>query len=119
MEACCIAWSPKSDKLAYAKNETLYVIPTTPQEPRMLAENAFGRPIWVLDQQLLLFPSSVIKVARTDGTGPYIPNIPDGNRIWAMPERVILWDPESSTLVFDEFHITGVQQAVTWVYHFS
>jgi len=119
MEACCIAWSPKSDKLAYAKNETLYVIPTIPQEPRMLAENAFGRPIWVLDQQLLLFPSSVIKVARADGTGPYIPNIPDGNRIWAMPERVILWDPESSMLVFDEFHITGAQQAVTWVYHFS
>jgi hypothetical protein len=119
MDACCITWSPKADKLAYVKNETLYVVPTTPQEPRMMAENAFGDPIWVLDQQLLLFPSSVVKVARTDGSGPFIPNIPDGNRIWTMPESTILWDSESRTLVFDEVHITGMQHASTWAYTFS
>jgi hypothetical protein len=119
MDACCISWSPKADKLAYVKNETLYVVPTTPQEPRMLAENAFGPPVWVLDQQLLLFPSSVIKIAQADGTGPFIPNIPDGNRVWTAPESTILWDEASRTLVFDEIHITPVYHAITWVYTFA
>jgi len=119
MDACCIAWSPKGDRLAYVKNETLYVVPTTPQEPRMLAENAFGQPIWVLDQKLLLFPSSTLKVAWADGSGPFIPHIPDGNRVWAMPESDIFWDPDGRTLVFDEIHIAGMQQAITWVYGFS
>jgi hypothetical protein len=119
MDACCITWSPKSDKLAYIKNEILYVIPSTPQEPRLLAENAFGRAVWVQDEQLLLFPSSIIKVAKADGSGPFIPQIPDGNKVWVMPERDLLWDPENRTLVFDEFHIPETQHAVTWVYAFS
>jgi hypothetical protein len=119
MDACCISWSPEADKLAYVKNETLYVVPTTPQEPRMLAENAFGPPAWVFDQQYLIFPSSVIKIAQADGSGPFIPNIPDGNRIWAAPESTILWDPASRTLVFDEVHIIPTYQAITWVHTFS
>jgi hypothetical protein len=119
MDACCITWSPEGDKLTYIKNEVLYIIPTTPQEPRLLAENAYGRAVWAQDEQLLLFPSSIVKVARADGSGPFIPQIPDGNRIWVMPELVLLWDPENRTLVFDEFHIPEMQHAVTWVYTFS
>jgi hypothetical protein len=119
MEACCISWSPKGDQLAYIKNGTLYVIPTLPREPRMMAENAIGHAVWVLDQQLLIFPSSIIKVARVDGSGPFIPNIPDGNRVWATPESRVFWDSESRTLVFDEVHQTGVEYAITWVYSFS
>jgi hypothetical protein len=119
MDVCCITWSPKSDKLAYIKNEILYVIATTPQEPRLLAENAYGRAFWVQDEQLLLFPSSIVKVANADGSGPFIPQIPDGNRVWVMPEHDLLWDPENRTLVFDEFHISETQHAITWVYTFS
>jgi hypothetical protein len=119
MDACCISWSPKGDKLAYIKNDNLYVIATTPQEPRLLAENAYGRPVWVQNQQLLLFPSSVVKVANADGTGPFIPQIPDGNRVWVMPDRDFLWDPENKMLVFDEIHITEAHHAITWVYLFS
>jgi len=119
MDACCLAWSPSGDKLAYVKNEILYVIPTTPQEPRLLAENAYGRPVWVQNQELLLFPSSIIKVAMVDGSGPFIPQIPDGNRVWVLPERDLLWDPENRTLVFDEFHIAEMPYAITWTYTFS
>lgn len=119
MDACCISWSPEGDRFTYVKSETLYVIPNTPQEPRMLAENAFGRPVWVMEEQLLLFPSSVLKVARADGSGPFIPNIPDGNRVWAMPESELLWDPENRMLVFDELHISESTEAITWVYSFS
>jgi hypothetical protein len=119
MDVCCITWAPSGDKLAYIKNESLYVIPTAPQEPRLMAENAYGRPVWVREEQLLLFPSSIVKVAKADGSGPFIPQIPDGNRVWVMPERAFLWDPENRTLVFDEFHIPEAQHAVTWVYTFS
>ena len=119
MDVCCITWSPKGDKLAYIKNEILYVIQTTPQEPRLLAENAYGHPVWVQDQQLLLFPSSIVKVAQADGSGPFIPQIPDGNRVWVMPERELLWEPETRTLVFDEFHIAEMPQSITWMYIFS
>src|SRR4030067_1463781 len=72
-----------------------------------------------MDEHLLLFPSSILKVAKADGSGPFIPNIPDGNRVWVMPERKLFWDPETRTLVFDEIHIAESQQAVTWVYSFS
>jgi hypothetical protein len=119
MDVCCITWSPKGDKLAYVKNDILYVIPTTPQEPRQMAENVYGYPVWVQDQQLLIFPSSIVKVAKADGSGPFIPQIPDGNRVWVMPERDLLWNPENRMLVFDEFHISQAQQAITWVYIFS
>jgi hypothetical protein len=119
MDACCITWSPNEDKLSYIKNEILYVIPTVPQEPRMMAENAFGPAIWVLDQQLLLFPSSVIKLAHVDGSGPFIPNIPDGNRIWTMPDSRLLWNATEKMLIFDEFHVSGMTKSTTWVYQFS
>jgi hypothetical protein len=119
MDACCISWSPKGDQFAYVKNEILYVIATAPREPRMMAENAFGRAVWVLRERLLLFPSSIVKLARVDGTGPFIPNIPDGNRVWVTPESRILWDSENRILVFDEIHQTGVTYAFTWVYYFS
>jgi len=119
MDACCITWSPKGDKLAYIKNEILYVITTTPQEPRMLAEEAYGRSEWVMEDQLLLFPSSIVKVATADGSGPFIPNIPDGNRVWVRPEKEIFWDAENRTLVFDEIHVASNPQSITWVYRFS
>jgi hypothetical protein len=119
MDACCITWSPNEEKLSYVKNEIMYVIPTVPQEPRMMAENAFGPATWVLDQQLLLFPSSVIKLAQVDGSGPFIPNIPDGNRVWTMPESRLLWNATEKMVIFDEFHVSGMIESTTWVYQFS
>jgi hypothetical protein len=39
---CKFHWAPASDKIAYLKNDNLYVVPVEGGQPRKLAENAHG-----------------------------------------------------------------------------
>lgn len=109
------AIAPTSDRLAYVKQEVLYVIHIKGGQPRKLAEGVYGTPVWALEENAIIFPSSPIKFANLDGSGSFIPEqlayiskaayfscIGDNTCLSSNPNpaKKILWDEENKILVF-------------------
>jgi hypothetical protein len=133
--------SPAGDKVAYVKGDVLYVIPIQGGQARKLAENAYGMPIWSVENNAILLPSTPVKITYLDGSGSFIPQLQpwikkrvgdlcDGSGNCALSSSYeteqILWDEQSHFLVFystqpnDEekfrtLHIYELSEDLRWV----
>jgi hypothetical protein len=99
-QACCVEWSPEGDRIAYIKNETVYVLNPFSASPRMLSKRAYGQPIWALAQGAVIFPSWPIKIGWADGSGNFVPRISTGEEIYGSTATSMLWSPEQRRLAF-------------------
>jgi hypothetical protein len=64
---------PNGKRLAFVKNHVLYIVGMDGGQPRKLAEDVAGKPLWARDANAIIFPSSPIKIAQLDGSGSFTP----------------------------------------------
>ncbi len=125
-QVCCVEWSPEGDRIAYIKNETVYILDPLAISPRMLAKRAYGQPIWALGQEAVIFPSWPIKIGWANGSGNFVPQTWMGGEIYGSKATSMLWSPEQRRLAFrkeldllcDTSDCPDLGD-VYWVYQFS
>jgi hypothetical protein len=95
--------SPKGDRIAYVKEESLYVVPIRGGQPRKLADQVYGTPAWALEHNAIIAPSSPMKIVKLDGSDVIIPE-----EMPYITKRIrsselggqVLWDERSRLVVF-------------------
>jgi hypothetical protein len=107
--------APDGERIAYVKGDILYVIPIQGGQPRKLAEGAKGTPLWTLEGNAIILPSSPIKITYLDGSNTFVPELRswikkrvgllcDGRGNCAFASGYVigqfLWDEQSRLLVF-------------------
>jgi len=109
---------PTGKRLAYVKEQVLYVVGMNGGQPRKLAEEVNGKPVWVRDGNAIIFPSSPIKIAYLDGSSSFTPQqlpsvlsrleyLCEGKQNCTFPTKKsadhLLWNETSNLLVFYSF----------------
>jgi hypothetical protein len=113
-EAHSISWSPKGDRIAYLKDNTLYTISLENKQPRKLAENIEWDYTWAIEHNAIFVPGPQIRVVPLDGSDSFVPKTPDGDypppRQYGNYRKVgkILWSPKYRLLIFGETYCEGI-----------
>ena len=127
---CFYSWSPLGDRIAYVRNceiiendccfdraGTAYVSPIDGGYPRKLAEHIHAAPIWALEQQAIILPSTTMRIFHLDQSNVTIPKHPDGSAIDGLCTNFFQWSPGNQMLMFAKNCQLDVSSG--WIYEFS
>lgn len=114
---CWFSWSPLGDQIAYVRDcheiiddycysdtaGTSYIIKIHGGQPRKVAEDTNGVPIWALDYRALIIPGSPIRVYKLDESKSFPLSLPNGEFLDGERMRGYLWSSSNRLLHMEEY----------------
>jgi hypothetical protein len=110
-DASHLSWSPNGEAIAYIKDRVLYTVDSYGGQPRKIAEDVSGTPVWALEDQAIIVSATPFRIVKLDGSGTFTPTKPDGTLHTQRPAGTMVWWPDRRLLAYSdrpmEMDVTG------------